>query len=152
MAKGGARARSGPAPDPNALRRDRDAGDWVDLPAEGRVGDPPAFPLTRPTKRELELWERHWVLPQAVMWARDRVEYTVAMYVRQLRLAEDPSAPANRATLVRQLMDDLGLTEAGLARNKWRIVRDETEERRQERSGETPSARDRFKVVADGAG
>ena len=45
MASGGARARSGPAPDPNALRRDRkdDAG-WSSLPVI-REGDVPEFPL-----------------------------------------------------------------------------------------------------------
>jgi hypothetical protein len=44
--KGGARARSGPAPDPNALRRERDGNTWIDLPAEGRAGPPPEWPLT----------------------------------------------------------------------------------------------------------
>jgi hypothetical protein len=47
MARGGARARSGPPPDPNALRRDRkDDAAWIILPAAGRQGDPPEWPLT----------------------------------------------------------------------------------------------------------
>jgi hypothetical protein len=51
MAKGGARARPG-RPDPQALRRDRDDGDWTTLPAEGRKGKPPKWPLTKATARE----------------------------------------------------------------------------------------------------
>ena len=37
----------GPAPDPNALRRDRpsDRDGWTSLPSEGRKGDAPAWPL-----------------------------------------------------------------------------------------------------------
>jgi hypothetical protein len=47
MASGGARATSGPSPDPEALRRDRKSDPkWIDLPAEGRVGPPPEWPLT----------------------------------------------------------------------------------------------------------
>lgn len=46
MAKGGARARSGPPPQFDALRRDRDRRDWIVLPAEGRDGPTPEWPLT----------------------------------------------------------------------------------------------------------
>lgn len=47
MPRGGARVHSGPPPDPTALRRDRpeDKESWTTLPAEGRQGDPPAWPL-----------------------------------------------------------------------------------------------------------
>lgn len=47
MPRGGARVNSGPPPDPNALRRNRpeDKAGWKMLPAEGRLGDPPAWPL-----------------------------------------------------------------------------------------------------------
>ena len=37
--------RSGPAPDPNALKRDRDGKQWAKLPAGGRTGAPPPWPL-----------------------------------------------------------------------------------------------------------
>jgi len=62
MPKGGARINSGPAPDPNALRRDRaeDKAGWTILPADGRQGDPPDWPL-QPDVRiasQLELAER----------------------------------------------------------------------------------------------
>ena len=47
MPRGGARVNSGPPPDPNALRRDRpsDKDGWTALPAAGRQGDPPVWPL-----------------------------------------------------------------------------------------------------------
>ena len=47
MPSGGARVNSGPPPDPDALRRDRadDRSGWTLLPAEGRQGDTPEFPL-----------------------------------------------------------------------------------------------------------
>lgn len=47
MGRGGARPFSGPAPDPYALRRDRpsDKDSWTTLPAEGRQGPPPKWPL-----------------------------------------------------------------------------------------------------------
>lgn len=62
MASGGARARSGPAPDPNALTRDKVRksalnGEWVKLPASGRKGRTPPWPLDRekaPTKAEVK--------------------------------------------------------------------------------------------------
>src|SRR5690606_37383206 len=62
MPRGGARTVSGPPPDPNALRRDRpsDAAGWVILPAEGRPGDPPEWPLLWQTQREYDLWKREW--------------------------------------------------------------------------------------------
>lgn len=47
MPRGGARVNSGPPPDPNALRRDRpsDKDGWTTLPAEGRKGRTPKWPL-----------------------------------------------------------------------------------------------------------
>lgn len=47
MPRGGARVNSGPAPDPNALRRDRkqDRDGWTTLPAKGREGATPPWPL-----------------------------------------------------------------------------------------------------------
>jgi hypothetical protein len=155
MASGGARARSGPAPDPTALRRERDAGEWTTLPAEGREGATPDWPLTEPTGRETELWEALWRKPQALMWERYGQEIEVALYVRRLTEAEELESRVNLSTLVKQFADSLGLTVPGLRANRWRIARDEVTERREIR--ETPSApagrrsaRDRFKVVPGG--
>lgn len=146
MAKGGARARSGPAPDPLALRRERDGGDWVSL-SEGRDGPVPAWPLTDPSERESALWESEWVRPQAVMWERNGLELEVALYVRAVAIAEDVEAPTNARTLVRQLREDLGLSLTGLHRHKWRL--DSPTETRATGKAKTP-ARSRFSVVEGG--
>lgn len=147
MTSGGARNRSGPPPDPNALRRNRDAGEWVTLPAEGRVGDEPRWPLHgEPTPREAYIWRDFWKKPQAVMWERNGQEYEVALLVRRYTEAELPMASANLSTLVRQMMDSLGLTIPGLRTNRWKIADAGTPEG-QAPLRRTPSARGRLTVV-----
>lgn len=155
MASGGARTRSGPPPDPNALRRDRKSdGEWTVLPAEGRAGDPPDWPLTEHDvalrgDRELEMWRRLWSLPQAVQWDRMGQQLEVALYVRRLVEAESPESPTNLGTLVRQMADALGLTIPGLRANRWTIAGDQVAAKREEKKAAPArrSARDRFKVV-----
>lgn len=153
MTKGGARARSGPAPDPNALRRERDAGEWTILPPEGR-GDPsPEWPLTEQSPREAELWGQLWEKPQALMWERYGQELEVALYVRRLTEAELMDSRVNLSTLVRQMGDSLGLTTPGMRANRWRIAADDgragPETRRQ---AARPSSRSRLKVVQGDGG
>lgn len=152
MASGGARGRSGPAPDPNALRRDRE-GDWLILTP--RTGPTPDWPLTTEAGiEELAQWERAWKTPQATQWERNGMEVEVALYVRTLCEAEKPNAKANLRTLLKQLQENLGLSLPGLARYRWRIAEDpaatatpspQSPAARPARS--RPSARDRFKVV-----
>src|SRR5690349_11466235 len=107
MGSGGARARSGPAPDPHALRRERDAGDWTVLPAEGRQGATPDWPLSEQMIREAELWKQLWEKPQALMWERYGQELEVALYVRRFCEAEEIESKVNLSTLVRQMADSL---------------------------------------------
>src|SRR4051794_14263470 len=103
MPKGGARVRSGPPPDPDALRRDRDSdGDWLVLPVAGRQGDTPAWPLPTATERELKLWADEWRRPQALVWDRNGQHLEVALFVRAVVEAEDPRATTASRTLVRQ--------------------------------------------------
>lgn len=150
MASGGARARSGPAPDPDALRRERDGDSWVTLPREGRQDPAPEWPLTPPTDRETELWAAEWTRPQAIMWERNGQEIEVALYVRTLTKAEAKDAATNVRTLLRQQQEALGLSIPGLHRNKWRIEGGETASRQEVAPSTGPSARDRFKVVDGG--
>lgn len=147
MAKGGARARSGPAPDPDALRRERDAGEWFELPAAGRDGDPPDWPLERPTAREIELWAEEWKRPQALMWERNGQALEVALYVRAVVDAESPRASTASRTLVRQLMDSLGITVPGMRANRWKIV---TEAPPAKRAAPRSRAKARLQVVQGG--
>lgn len=144
MPKGGARARSGPAPDPNALRRDRDKGEWVDLPSAGREGAPPEWPLSAATAREMELWAEEWRRPQALMWERNGQALEVAMFVRSLTDAESPRSAVSARTLVRQQMDSLGLSAPGMRSLRWRIVEEAAPVASRTRG---PSARDRLKLV-----
>jgi hypothetical protein len=123
------------------------------LPAAGREGPVPEWPLSRAKKRELVLWEGMWCRPQAVMWERLGQHAEVAMYVRRLVEAEAPGSPVNLSTLVRQLSDSLGLSTPGLRANRWRIAPPPTAPAA---AGSGPavargSSRERLKVV-DGEG
>lgn len=153
MPKGGARTKSGPPPDPNALSRERDAGEWFVLPAAGRAGDPPEWPLVEPTERELELWARLWAKPQALMWQRLGLEFEVAIYTRRLGEAELAESKVNLSTLLRQMSDSLGLTTPGMRANRWRIeaAPDSPSGKSSSQSEEKrPSARDRYRVIDGG--
>ncbi|MFE4697277.1 hypothetical protein ACFRIC_09305 [Streptomyces sp. NPDC056738] len=157
MPKGGARSRSGPAPDPAALRRERDAGEWTILPAEGRQGATPDWPLTEQTDREDDLWVSLWEKPQALMWERYGQEIEVALYVRRLAEAEKPESFVNLGTLVRQMADALGITTPGLRANRWRIDRPSAEDEVPAEPNAAPviapgSARARLRAVAGGSG
>lgn len=149
MPSGGARARSGPTPDPMAFRRDRkdDKALWTDLPAEGRVGDAPGWPLEGFSERERELWDVEWRRPQAVMWELTGAVLEVALYVRRLAEAEKPGAPTNLGTLVKQLMEGLGISQDGLAKRHWRIVQDELAAKRV--TARPAGARERLAALGD---
>lgn len=140
----GVHGRSGPAPDPNALKRERDGATWTTLPADGRPGPPPAWPMPDPTDRELELWARLWALPQAIMWESQRQELDVAQYVRRLAEAEQPGSPVAAGTLVRQLGEGLGVSLPGMLRLRWRIADAAAPA---EQPSTRPSSRERFRVV-----
>jgi len=146
--KGGSR-RSGPAPDPNALKRERDSQDWITLPAQ-RDGDPPKWPLEAQSEREADLWKQEWTRPQAVMWESNRQEVEVAMYVRSIVAAEQMDAPTNARTLVRQQQEALGLSVPGLQRNRWKIPADTPPASGSKPVAAKSEARRRFKVVKGG--
>jgi len=149
----GSSSRSGPAPDPNALRRERDKGEWTELPSAGREGEPPGWPLDQPSARELELWPREWRRPQALMWERNGQALEVALFVRAVVEAESPRASVAARTLVRQQMDALGLSVPGLRAARWKIVDETTpkpEQKPRARRGRGASVRDRLKVVEGG--
>lgn len=155
MPSGGARPRSGPLPDPTALRRERkeDQAGWVTLPAE-RTGPLPDWPLPGPASpAEMEHWVKLWKTPQSTVWEREGVEDDVALYTRSFVAAAQPGAPVGLIKEVRLMRDDLGLSPGAALRKRWQIA------------GSTPaatasaptsaarpsrgrsSARDRLKVV-----
>lgn len=152
MASGGARARSGPAPDPNALRRDRkDDAAWLTLPAEGRQGKTPSWPLLDPDPRELQLWVSYWKKPQAVLWEHNNQHFEVALHIRTFFEAERADAVASLRTLVRQQMDALLLTIPAMHAARVKIAADEVAVKREEASAPVSrqSARDRLRAVND---
>lgn len=155
--QGGARSRSGPAPDPMALRRNRDGDDWVTLPWDGRAGDPPSWPFADQTAREMKLWSDLWKLPQATEWEKiPGVALDVALHTRKWAEAEKPGASTELAKLVRMQREDLGLSQSGLARMRWKIGRrpdpDEKPSKKAPAKKQAPrkSARGRLHVVTDG--
>lgn len=134
MPSGGLRPGSGRPPKENSRAKERaaraaaragipfvDDGDWLTLPREGRKGNPPAWPLTKASTRERELWRREWKRPQATAWERLCLDSQVAIYVRTLARAEQDESAIGLLNLVRQQQDGLGLTAAGMKMLHWRI-------------------------------
>lgn len=136
MPSGGARPGAGRPPAENSRAKDRaakaaakgkpaqavDDGDWLLLMREGRSGNPPAWPLSQSSKREMALWRRLWKTPQAIGWEKSGIDRDqVALYVRYLVEAEESGATASVRNLVRQYADGLGLTAVGLRHLHWKI-------------------------------
>ena len=147
MASGGARSRSGPAPDPLALRRDRrDDAAWVTLPVEGFQGVVPEFPLSGVLSVEVVLWLRLWGKPQAAMWSKLGLEFEVAAYVRAFLESTVAEASAGLKTAVLRMGAEIGLSLPGMHSLRWRFSEDELGSRRAVsvpvKSG--PSAKDRL--------
>jgi hypothetical protein len=124
----------GPPPAPEASRRRRNHTPAARLlPAAGRPGPPPPWPLQVGVDHppEAQLWAELWASPQAVAWADmgAGLARVVARYVRWT-VAAEVGIPADVATSalaeLRQLEDRLGLTPMALARLRWDIVADPT--------------------------
>ena len=158
MPRGGARAVSGPPPDPRSIRsaQSMDKGGWRTLPAEGRTGAAPEWPLTEAADRELDLWDDQWAKPQAVAWEAMGQELEVALFVRTLAEAERADGRVDVKKMLRGYLDSLGLSVSGMNRNRWKIAPavDEpvTAGPATAAPARRPSARDRLKVVPSGEG
>lgn len=149
----GTHGRQGPPPDPNALRRSR-TGDreWVTLPAEGRTGSAPKWPLPvrmdgsdgdedRVTLAWMKAhWKTLWKLPQAIMWERLHLTEQVALYLVTFRDSMKPDAPASTRTVVLRMEEELGISASGMARHRWRIATDEVAAARDQYTAAAPSA------------
>jgi hypothetical protein len=127
----------GPAPKAADQRRRRNARPAsLQLPAAGRTGKTPAWPLPKEDAPldalERKLWAELWRLPQAIAWERFGYGREVAQYVRWKVRAELGSLDASKEA--RQLSDRLGLSPLALRRLEWEIVPDELAVKREERS------------------
>lgn len=137
----------GPPPKPAAQRRRRNAAPpETMLPAAGRSGPPPAWPLGNGRTGELELWADLWATPQAVAWSQHGWTRVIARYCRVVVASETPDASPALMSEARQLEDRLGLTPMAMRRLMWRVDdRDEIAERRDTASA---SARSKARVRA----
>jgi len=143
MPSGGARARSGPAPDPDSYRSQNR--DWIDLPAGGFAGEVPEFPLPRAIQfnsyfengkkvtepddgateavwdAELDLWADLWKKPQAHAWAALGLKFQVAAYTRAFLESVEAEASAGLKTAVLRMENELGISIMGMKQNLWRV-------------------------------
>lgn len=130
-------------PKPDAVRRNARSGIEM-LPAEGRQGDAPLWPLDLMTPAEADLWRDLWATPQAVAWERHGWTRVVARYVRCVLAAEELNKDA--MSEARQLEDRLGLTPKAMRMLMWQVARDEVAEKRTEQPA-GPTARGRIRAV-----
>jgi hypothetical protein len=131
-------------PKPGAVRRNPRSGPLI-LPAEGRKGDTPEWPLDELNSSELRLWKELWATPQAVAWERYGWARVVARYCRVVIIAEGMDKDA--LSEARQLEDRIGLTPKAMRMLMWTVAADEVAERRHEAQESTPTARGRIKAV-----
>ena len=110
----------GPAPNPNARRRNKRP-DWLSLPADGYDGNIPTWPLSSDISiAEEDLWRSLWRTPQAAAWAEGGFERVVARYVMVTCLVElEPNAAL--LSEVRQMEDRLGLSPMAMKRLQWEV-------------------------------
>lgn len=123
-------------PDRQRRRRNPPTTSSVKLPAGGRPGDPPAWPLTG---RPSALWTSLWATPQAAAWERLRWTRVIARYARILVWCENPNTvTAALLSEARQLEDRLGLSPMSMLRLRWEIATDELADNRDSEQREKP--------------
>lgn len=174
MPKGGARNHSGPPADPTSARSDRRGYSLTALPAEGFLGDVPAFPLPplrvlrwetedkrrfqvfdeeeseRFAEREAQLWAWAWSTPQACAWSMPSQSwrcYAVAMWVRTATVCESSEATAADKNSLHRFADQIGFTDAGLAQMGWKVATDELAAKAAERQQSRDDSADDEPVV-----
>ncbi|AKJ72166.1 hypothetical protein TPA4_1 [Tsukamurella phage TPA4] len=111
----------GPAPQ-REVRRTNARPDWRKLPAGGREGEPPPWPLGGRSKAAVRaIWAQLWASPQAEAWEELGWTRVVARYAQVLHICEGPQATAAMLGEARQLEDRLGLTPMAMRRLMWEI-------------------------------
>ena len=145
----------GPAPKPDSQRRRRNATvAMTRLPAEGRKGETPEWPLSSSAAYDPDLWAELWSTPQAAAWERlgAGTIRVVARYV--VLLAEADVGEPKAAMEVRQIEDRLGMTPLAMLRLRWEIAPDELAEVREQRSAPKTKAdvRARLHIVDPASG
>lgn len=144
----------GPPPKPASQRRRTNPTiAMTRLPAEGRKGDPPPWPLSHGAY-DPEIWAQLWSTPQAAAWERlgPGTIRVVARYV--VLLAEADVGEPKAAMEVRQIEDRLGLSPLAMLRLRWEVAPDELAEAREHRAAPTakPDVRARLHIVDPASG
>lgn len=149
MPSGGARIRSGPMPKEDSARSEARGYKLTALPETGYDGPVPEWPLPTSTKRERDMWEWAWSLPQGAAWSLPENQFlwpAVAMYCRVFVRAEARNAPVGVLTQLHRFADQVGLTTASLAAMGWKISDADAGEV-QAPSARAVSSRSRLKMV-----
>jgi hypothetical protein len=154
MTSGGARSKSGPPPDPNALRRNRsDDAEWIILPIGGFAGEVPTFPLPNVLEAEEWYWDELWAKPQAFMWDRLGMKFQIASYARTYLESVEPGASATLKNSVLRMEELLGLSVTGMNSLRWKFSVDEVALKRERAERVKPtakSARERMSALDNG--
>lgn len=122
-----------PKPADQRARRNKPSAAAVVLPPEGRVGDPPAWPLGG-VLPDRGLWAELWATPQAAFWERAGVGLC-RIVARYVVLVGEACSDARLLAEVRQLEDRLGLNPLAMRRLGWEIASDEVQVKRTEPGG-----------------
>lgn len=136
----------GPAPtDPASRRRRNSSVGKTLLPAKGRVGATPAWPLR---STEPDVWADLWSTPQAAAWERIGYTRVVARYALLLDIIESGEGAPAAAILgeVRQMEDRLGLNPKAMRSLLWEVAADEVAEKREDNAVPTRTADKRAKL------
>lgn len=155
MARGGARNRSGPQPDPNSGRSDRRNLQFAALDPDGYDGDAPEWPLAKPQvdidihDAEQSAWADAWTTPQAIAWADEPWRWPIiAEYCRIKATVEvNPGASAALVSQLHRYRDQIGFTPAGLRENGWQIGKPPAKSEDEPRAAAATGSRDRLKVI-----
>lgn len=143
MARGGARSRSGPPPDPTSERSEKR--NYTLTALEPYDGEVPAFPLPPRTvamvnedgelvdddeeservwNRELDMWAWAWTTPQACAWIGEPYRWPeIGLWVRTFVVCEGDRATAADKNSLHRFAENQGLTPNGLKMNGWAIAK-----------------------------
>jgi hypothetical protein len=123
------------------------------LPAEGRQGEPPTWPIPgRMTQAQEQAWAALWATPQAVAWEAMGCTRTIARYTRLLVACERPGATAAVHAQATALEDRLGLSPKAMRMLLWTVAPAATPEPDAGEDEHTAELRRRLRIVGDDQG
>lgn len=136
-----------PKPDGQKVTRHEPKFGWTDLPAAGRVDDPPPLPGWRVWQpATVKWWAELWAKPQATVWEQDgSTLWTLACLYDDLIASRAEAARVSAE--MRQHEDRHGLNPKAMLQLRWRVVDAAGEEQAAPVEGSSSERRRRLKVV-----